>query len=270
MTDVRADSKDRKHRPVADHSNGHGGLVGRAWTREEALEALEAPDRRESQDPDALWTRLGLVSGATVVDVGAGTGFFAVAAARRVGPEGHVYAVDLSAELVELLRERREREALPQLHPLQNTLASIPLPSASADVVLLANVLHDIPESTLSEAVRLLKPRGRFVNVDWKEEETPGGPPPGVRLTPDQARHLLEEQGLREVERWEFGPWHYGLVLRRCDRRVRARDEEGHDRGRGGPPGGKEKSPVRVTLRHGGASTASGSSEPLPEERTHR
>jgi SAM-dependent methyltransferase len=198
------------------HDHDHEGLAGRAWTRAEALGALEAPERRQSQDPDALWTRVGLAPGATVVDVGAGTGFFAVPAARRVGPEGHVYAVDLSGELVELLRERRDRESLPQLQPLKNTLSSIPLPSEVADVVLLANVLHDIPASTVSEAVRLLRPRGRFVNVDWKKSAaTPGGPPLGIRLTPEEAERRLEGHGLRAFERWEFGPWHYGLVLRR-------------------------------------------------------
>jgi ubiquinone/menaquinone biosynthesis C-methylase UbiE len=215
VTGGRANSRDPARRPSAGRAHDHEGLARRAWTRKEALGALEAPERRQSQDPEALWTRVGLKPGATVVDVGAGTGFFAVVAARRVGPEGRVYAVDLSEELVELLRERRDRESLPQLQPLRNTLTSIPLPSGVADVVLLANVLHDIPVSTLSEAVRLLKPRGRFVNVDWKKEETPGGPPLEIRLTPDEAEQLLEKHGLQAVERWEYGPWHYALVLKR-------------------------------------------------------
>ncbi len=215
MKGGRTASGDRVPPPATGRTHDHGGLAGRAWTREEAVEALEAPERRQSQDPDLLWTRVGLETGATVVDVGAGTGFFAVEAARRVGSEGRVYAVDLSDELVELLRERRDRESLPQLRPIQNSLTSIPLPSGVADVVLLANVLHDIPVSTLSEAVRLVKHQGRFVNVDWKKEETRGGPPLEIRLTPDEAEQLLERQGLREVERWEFGPWHYALVLRR-------------------------------------------------------
>jgi ubiquinone/menaquinone biosynthesis C-methylase UbiE len=218
VTAGRPDSGNGARRREAYHAHDHGGLAGRAWTREEALGALEAPERRQSQDPGVLWTRVGLARGATVVDVGAGTGFFAVAAARRVGHEGRVYAVDLSEPLVELLRERRDRESLPQLRPLRNTLTSIPLPSEVADVVLLANVLHDIPVSTLSEAVRLVKPRGRFVNVDWKKEETPGGPPLTIRLTPDEAEQHLEKQGLIAVERWEFGPWHYGLVLKRSTR----------------------------------------------------
>lgn len=213
---VNGGSTEPRRSGTKDHAHSHRGhLAGRAWTRTEALETLEAADRHKSQDPELLWTRVGLRPGQTVVDVGAGTGFFAVPAGRRVGPDGQVFAVDLSGELVDLLRERRDREGLPQLKPVQSTLSSIPLDSSVADVVLLANVLHDIPPSTVSEAVRLLKPEGLLVNLDWKKTDTPGGPPPGIRLTPDEAARRLEKEGLETVERWEFGPWHYGIVLRR-------------------------------------------------------
>lgn len=190
-------------------------MHGRAWGREEAIAALERPTRRESQDPEALWDHLHLAIGSTVADVGAGTGFFALPAARRVGAEGKVYAIDLSTELVGLIGERARAQDLPQLVEVQSTLERIPLPSAIADVVLLANVLHDIPDSTLAEAVRLLEPEGRLVNLDWKKEETPGGPPVGVRLSPEDASERLADAGLEVVESWEFGPFHYALLLRR-------------------------------------------------------
>jgi ubiquinone/menaquinone biosynthesis C-methylase UbiE len=184
---------------------------------------LESPARRASQDPEEVWKRVGLRPGDVVADVGAGTGFFAFPAAARVGRSGHVYAIDLSSDLVDLLRTRRDEESLPQLHPIRNTVSSIPLPSAVADVVLLANVLHDFPPSTITEAVRLLKPEGRLVNIDWKKQSTPSGPPLSIRLSPDQAAGLLGKRGFQEVDRWEFGPWHYGLILRRSPRNRSAR-----------------------------------------------
>jgi ubiquinone/menaquinone biosynthesis C-methylase UbiE len=193
-------------------------MVMRGWTREEAIAMLETPERRASQNPEEVWRRVGLRPGEIVADVGAGTGFFALPAAAQVGPTGRVYAIDLSADLVDLLHTRRDRESLPQLYPIRNTVSSIPLPSAMADVVLLANVLHDFPPSTITEAVRLLKPEGRLINIDWKAQPTPMGPPLSIRLTPDEAARLLGKRGLAEVDRWEFGPWHYGLVLRRSPR----------------------------------------------------
>ncbi len=201
--------------PPSPHAHAHDPLARRAWTRAEALAVLESPDRRKTQDPLRVWRHARLRAGETVVEVGAGTGYFAVPAARRVGGSGRVYAVDLSEDLVALLGERRDRERLPQLHPVRSSVDRIPLPTGVADVVLLANVLHDIPSTTLTEAVRLLRPGGRFLNVDWKKIRTPGGPPREIRLTPAGAERLLAPHGLRLVERWELGPWHYGLTLAR-------------------------------------------------------
>ena len=206
--------------PPSPPAHGHPHhLARRGWSRAEAIAWLESPERRTTQDPDRVWDRAGLKAGETVAEVGAGTGYFAISAARRVGESGRVYAIDISGELVDLLQERRSSERLPQLVPVRSTAESIPVVSGVADLLLLANVLHDIPAATLSEAVRLLRPTGRVVNVDWKKEDTPGGPPLEIRMTPEEASALLTEHGLTEVDRWELGPWHYGLTLRRAPHR---------------------------------------------------
>ncbi|MGI0133187.1 MAG: methyltransferase domain-containing protein [Thermoplasmata archaeon] len=198
----------------ADHpGHGHAAMHGRAWGREEALEALEDPRRRETQDTDVLWDRVGLPPGTVVADVGAGTGYFALPAARRVGESGRVYAIDLSPELVGLVRERAEEAHLPQLTAVANSLDRIPLASEVADVVLLANVLHDIPPATVAEAVRLLKPHERLVNLDWKVSDSPGGPPAVVRYSPERATEILASYGLVRKDAWELGPYHYVLLF---------------------------------------------------------
>ena len=203
--------------PGRHRSQGHHGLARHPWTREEALGLLEAGDRRHSEDPEEIWIRVGLASGETVVDIGAGTGYFALPAARRVGRSGAVYAVDRSADLVEFVGERAARESLPQLTAVRSTVRSIPLPARIADVVLLANVLHDVPESTVAEAVRVLKSNGCLVNVDWKPGEgLHGGPPDDIRLSPEDAARRLTAHRLVLADRWEFGPWHYALVLRKA------------------------------------------------------
>jgi SAM-dependent methyltransferase len=206
----------RSSQSAPAHGHPHH-LARRGWSREEGLAWLESPERRSTQDPEVVWNRVGLKPGETVVDIGAGTGYFAVSAARRVGTSGRVYAVDVSRELVELLHERSAEKALPQLIPVRSTPEAIPIDSGLADVLLFANVLHDIPSATISEAVRLLRPSGRAVNVDWKKDDTPGGPPLEIRLAPEEATALLAEHGLELADRWEFGPWHYGLTLHRIE-----------------------------------------------------
>lgn len=208
---------------MGDATAPKGGHIGpggdhprdRPWSREEALTTLEAPERRKTLDPVAFWEKVGLQPESTVVDVGSGSGYFALPAARAVGVAGHVYAVDLSPELVEYIANRSRDEHLPQLAAVQSTVDTIPLPSGIADAVLLATVLHDISAATISEAVRLLRPSGQLIDLDWKKEETPGGPPLAVRLTVKEASTLLAEHGLRVVDSWEAGPYHYALRLER-------------------------------------------------------
>lgn len=194
--------------------HGPHGAGPRGWTREEALARLDAPERHRAQDPDRMWQKAGLASGETVADVGAGTGFYALPAARIVGAEGRVYAIDLSEELVALLAERRDAQRLPWLQPVHCSAEHIPLDAGIADVVLLANVLHDLPPRMIAEAARLLRPSGRLVNVDWHRRATEAGPPLEIRLTPEAAASRLAELGLKEAERWEIGETHYAGLFR--------------------------------------------------------
>lgn len=202
-------SKPHSGQGVAEHHRHHGS----PWTRAQALEFLESPDRRESEDAEALWNRVALTPGSTVAEVGAGTGYYSIPAARRVGKRGKVYAIDLSEDLVKLLGERAHEQRLPQLEPVRSSEFRIPLASAIVDVVLLANVLHDIPQSTLKEAVRLMRPRGRLANVDWIKAETVHGPPIEIRLTPEEAAERFASNGLELIESWDFGPSHYAQIL---------------------------------------------------------
>jgi len=185
------------------------------WSAAEAVTWLDTPERRAGQDPSELWRRVGLKRGDVVVDVGAGTGFFTFPAATTVGPGGRVYAVDVSRELVELVRERSIRQNATNVTSVLSTRTHIPIEDAAADVALLANVLHGIPPTTLDEAVRLLRPGGRLVNVDWKKEPGHEGPPVEHRLSPAEAASALSARGLVPVDSFELGRHHYVLVFER-------------------------------------------------------
>jgi len=194
-----------------DHRRMHEA----SWTRGDAASLLDAPNRRETQDPLRLWRRIGLRSGDTVVDVGAGSGFFSFPAALVVGAAGHVYAVDISEELVELVRDRARQAKLSNVEPVLSTPRRIPIEDAVADVTLLANVLHGIAPSTVDEAVRVLRPGGRLVDVDWKKRPTPEGPAVGHRLSEPEASAALSARGLTRVDAFDFGPYHYALIFER-------------------------------------------------------
>lgn len=199
---------------MSGHPHGHHGEHAHAWTRD-AVAFLDTADRKKDQDPDVLWDLAGLAEGQTVVDLGAGPGFFAFPAAARIGSRGRVYAVDSSPDMIEVLKERKQARDVPNLIPVLSTAERIPLDDAVADVVLLANVLHDIPRRTLLEGARVLRPGGTLVNVDWHKRETDGGPPLAIRLTPDEASEHLRAAGLVETRRTDFGSHHYVLLMRK-------------------------------------------------------
>ena len=185
------------------------------WSRADAEAILESSERRRRQDPKGLWRRVGLKAGDIVLDVGAGSGFYAFPAADLVGPEGHVYAVDVSKDLVELVREKADSRKVRNLEPVLSTPRRIPLEDAAADVALLANVLHGIPPATVRETVRLLRPGGRLVDVDWQKRSTPEGPPVRHRLGVLEATRALRSYGLARVDAFDLGPSHYVLVFER-------------------------------------------------------
>jgi ubiquinone/menaquinone biosynthesis C-methylase UbiE len=182
------------------------------WSREEALHRLEPPRRLRSREAERLWSAIDLRSNEVVVDVGAGTGYFALPAAERAGPRGAVIAVDVSPELIALLRERGIARHLRRLRVVQSTPWRIPIRAALADVVLLANLLHGVPDATISESARLLRPGGRLVVVDWVKRRTPHGPPVRRRLSRTGVLRRLMAHGLTPVALGELGRDHYLIV----------------------------------------------------------
>jgi SAM-dependent methyltransferase len=205
----------QRARARASQPPDHRRMHEAAWSRADAIAVLEAPERRRSQSPDLLWRRVGLKEGDTLLDVGAGSGFYSFPASRRVGPTGRVVAVDVSSELVELIRERARRDGVPNVESLLSAPNRIPLEDATADVALLANVLHGIPPKTVSETVRVLRPGGRLVDVDWKKVASAEGPPLHHRLSVPEARAALAAYGLTPVDAFDLGPTHYVLVFER-------------------------------------------------------
>jgi ubiquinone/menaquinone biosynthesis C-methylase UbiE len=176
---------------------------------------LDSDERRSYLDPQRIFTRFGLSKGMRVADVGAGTGFFAIPAARIVGPAGKVYAVDLVPEMLEELQAKLAREPVPNLQAVRSTEDRIPLADGSVDFAFLACVLHELDgPGTLLECRRILTPGGRLGIVDWKKEEMEFGPPVAHRLDEDEARSVLRDAGFHPVKTFEGGRYHYGIEAR--------------------------------------------------------
>jgi ubiquinone/menaquinone biosynthesis C-methylase UbiE len=180
---------------------------------------LEDPARLEALPQAAVVGLLRLDGAETVVDYGAGTGIYTVAVAAAV-PRGRVFAIEALSRLVQLFRQRITPDLAERICLVETGDNVVPVDDAEADRVVMVDVLHHLYDQpgALDEAVRLLRPGGLFVVIDWGTEERPVGPPLGHVLGLEAVRTIARDMGLDEVEVHDQGDGlccHVVLVARK-------------------------------------------------------
>jgi ubiquinone/menaquinone biosynthesis C-methylase UbiE len=172
-------------------------------------------ERRLWQDPEAILEVIGLKPGDTLADIGAGDGYFSLPAAKIVGAAGTVYAMDFSPEAMASLQGKATEACLKNIRPITGDVEQEIICSKCADVVLLANVLHDFlhPLRALANIKSMLKTGGTLADLDWKKEPMQAhGPPLAKRLDQDEATALLQQAGFKVTKNTLSGPFHYLLL----------------------------------------------------------
>ena len=125
--------------------------------------ALEVPGRRLVAAPERVLNAFGVRAGETVLEIGPGTGFYSIEAARRVGPRGRLICLDIQPDMLQHTRRRLQAASL-EADFVQADACALPLRSASVDHVLLITVLGEIPDrpAALAEIGRVLHPGGHL------------------------------------------------------------------------------------------------------------
>jgi ubiquinone/menaquinone biosynthesis C-methylase UbiE len=177
---------------------------------------LEDPARLAALPPATVVSLLRLEGAETVVDYGAGTGVYTVAVAEAV-PQGRVIAVEALPQLAALLRDKITPALADRLELVETSVNAVPAADGTADRILMVDVLHHLYDQpgALAEVVRLLRPGGLFVVVDWGDHKRPVGPPIDHVLGLASVRDIISQMGLEEVEAHEPGtelPYHLVLV----------------------------------------------------------
>jgi SAM-dependent methyltransferase len=151
--------------------------------------------------------------GETVLDLGSGGGIDVLLSARRVGPSGKAYGLDMTDEMLALARRNAQEAGVANVEFLKGQIEAIPLPDSSVDVIIsncVINLSAD-KDAVLREAFRVLKPGGRFAVADIVVQGNPM--PPELRqfmalwagclsgaLTEDEYRGKLAAAGFEGVE----------------------------------------------------------------------
>ncbi len=198
-------------------SQAAAGQHGRLFPPQD-LGLLEGPDRDAWQKPDQIMDALAIADGSAVADIGAGAGWFTIRLARRVGPNGMVYAQDVQRQMLEAIRRRVAREGLLNVETRLGVGSSPNLPERALDAVLVVDVYPEVEDRVtfLRNLAAALKPGGRLGVVNYKPGRGGPGPAPqeGVRVESASVEGDARAAGLRVLARQTL-PYQYLLVLGR-------------------------------------------------------
>lgn len=180
---------------------------------------LERAERAGEERPDLLLSELRLTPGMTVVDVGAGTGYYSWRMAKQVGGSGVVYAVDIQPEMLELLERQVKHRGVRNVKPVLGTATDPRLAGASLDLALLVDVYHELeyPHEMLAAIVRALKPGGRVVFVEYKAEDPAVPIKPLHKMSEAQVRKEAAVHPLQWVRTVRTLPWQHVVIYRKIE-----------------------------------------------------
>jgi ubiquinone/menaquinone biosynthesis C-methylase UbiE len=188
---------------------------GRRLFPPEELGVLEGADRDAWQKPDLIMDVLRIGDGSVVADVGAGGGWFTVRLARRVGPQGVVYAEDIQEQMLESIDRRVKREGLRNVRMVLGASDDPKLPAERLDAVLIVDVYHEVtqPVEFLRNVKESLAPQGRLGIVEFKRDGGGPGGPMEERLDEASVLKFAEAAGFRLISREAFLPYQYLLIF---------------------------------------------------------
>ncbi|MEA3398993.1 MAG: methyltransferase domain-containing protein [Patescibacteria group bacterium] len=170
-------------------------------------------------NPEKNVAQLGLKEGMKVADLGAGSGFYAKAAAKGVGHTGKVYAIEVQKELVTKLEEELKKWGTSNIECVWGDIerkGATKLADKTVDAVILSNVLFQVEDKLglLDEVKRIIKPEGQILLVDWIESFGGMGPTENNIISKKEAESLFIKRGFKKEKDITAGPHHYGIIFK--------------------------------------------------------
>lgn len=164
------------------------------------LSIFEYPDRNEKLHVDRVMDLLGIAPGKVVADIGAGSGWFTVLAAARVGPNGVVYAEDINPKAIDYITARASRDKLDNVRPRLGSVDDTSLPANSVDAVLILKTYHEFarPIPLMKKLKLSLRPGAKIGIIDRNGNGADHGIMPGV------VEREMAHAGFKRVGKYDF------------------------------------------------------------------
>ena len=170
-------------------------------------------------DLEKTLEEIGLKSGMTLLDAGCGEGSFSIPASKIVGSNGKVYAIDISEEAINILKEKIKEKGIRNIEAFTGDITKkLSLEDESIDICLMVNILHGLVagkkvKNTLKEMFRVLRPNGILAIVDFKKIKGPPGPPLSLRMSPEEVEEIIGKYGFKKKKFVEAGRYHYAITF---------------------------------------------------------
>jgi len=203
---------------VAAQQTGTHPLSGRRYALTMGVEGAEWLDRAErdnEEDPDHAIDVLKITKGSTVADIGAGSGYMTVKLAKKVGPDGKVFANDIQPGMLELLTRRVQKSKITNVSTVLGTQDDPRLPLDAIDLVLMVDVYHELsqPQLMLRHIKASLKPTGRLVLLEYRKEDPNIPIKPEHKMSVAEAKLEVEAEGFKLTKTNEDLPRQHILIF---------------------------------------------------------
>jgi ubiquinone/menaquinone biosynthesis C-methylase UbiE len=202
---------------AAQQSSVHP-LSGRRFAQTMGAEGADWLDRAErdvEEEPDRALDVLKIEKGSTVADIGAGSGYMTVKLAKKVGPQGRVYANDIQPAMLELLNKRMTKSKIANVSVVLGMQDDPRLPAETLDLVLMVDVYHELsqPQLMLRHIRASLKPGGRLVLLEYRKEDPSIPIKPEHKMSVADAKLEVEAEGFKLTKTNEDLPRQHILIF---------------------------------------------------------
>ena len=183
------------------------GMSGAAW--------LVRPERVAEENPDGAIDAMNLKPGMTIADLGSGVGYMTLRMAKRVGPTGKIYGVDLQSGMLAELEKNAKANGITNVIPVLGEPADPKLPAGQIDMILMVDVYHEVsePQAMIRKIRQALKPDGRLILLEYRAEDPSIPINPDHKMTVGQVRAEIEPEGFKLETPIETLPRQHLLIL---------------------------------------------------------
>lgn len=193
-------------------------VSGRVYAQTMSVEGapwLERREREDEENPDLALRLLRIRNGATVADIGAGSGYYTIRLAKIVGPKGKVYASDIQSAMLTLLQQNVAKARVDNVIPVLGAIDDPKLPADSIDLAILVDVYHEFsePQKMLQRIREALKPDGRLVLLEYRAEDPDVPILRDHKMSKAQVKQEVEHEGFKQSRVYDDLPWQHLLIF---------------------------------------------------------